>query len=729
VSAAAPVTTEADERLVPLEVRRDGVAVLVLDAVLGAHHTITPAFGAQLAAAIDRVEHDASIAAAVLVYGNQGGFLAGPELETLKAIKFATDAERLASEAASGLRRIEMLRKPVVAAVHGPILGGPFELALACHAIVASDDPATQLGLPDVRLGLLAPANGLPRLARRAGLRTSMGLALAGRVVRAETARAQRLVDEVCPRAILVEVAARRAKSLVGRVPRVPDERVDVASLALEKNPLGRALLFRRTREREHTRAGPHYPAPQRILDVLERYSSRGFDAAAELEAKAFGELVVSETAHRLIELFFATAALERDAGVDESAVPRAVSQVAVLGGGEVASGVAFATAHAGIAVRIHEKDDAATGRVVRAVHALLDQGVASGAMVPLERERVLTRLSSSADLSGLRLADLVVETLEDDLTLKQARLRQVEPRIGADCVYASHTPSIPIAKIAQVATVPGRVLGMRYSTPASEMQLLEVVRADKTEGWAVATAVALGKQQGKTVIVVKDAPGFYTTRVLAPLIHEALHLASEGVPVEAVDGALVEWGFPEGPLELLDGTGIDVAARHAHMLHAAFGERMTPPGALTKLVADERRGRSSGRGIYREPTTRLHARGLRRGPTVVVDPEVYALLGTPPTLRLPVEEIQMRCALALVNEAVRCLGEGVLRRASDGDVGAVFGLGFPAFRGGPFRYVDTLGAAETLRRVQAYADRFGERWRPAPLLVQMARRGEAFYA
>jgi 3-hydroxyacyl-CoA dehydrogenase/enoyl-CoA hydratase/3-hydroxybutyryl-CoA epimerase len=722
VSVAQPVAAEAAERLVPVEIRRDGVAVLVLDVVLGAHHTITPAFGAQLATAIDRVEHDASIAAAVLVYGNQGS-LPTAELEALKAIKFATDAERLASEAASGLRRIEMLRKPVVAAVHGPILGGPFELALACHAIVASDDATTQLGLPDVRLGLLAPANGLLRLARRTGLRTAMRLALAGSVVRAEAARAQRLVDEVCPRAILVEVAARRAKALVGRVPRVPDERVDVAALALEKNPLGRALLFRRAREREHTRAGPHYPAPQRILDVLERYSSRGLDAAAELEAKAFGELVVGETAHRLIELFFANAALERDAGVDESVVPRSVAQVAVLGGGEVGSSVALATANAGIAVRMHEKDDAATGRVVRAVHALLDLGVASGSMPPRERDRVLTRLSSSADLSGLRHAQLVVETLADDPALKQAMLRQVEPRIAADCVYASHTPSIPIAKIAQVATMPGRVLGMRYSSPASEMQLLEVVRADRTEAWAVATAVALGKLQGKTVIVVRDAPGFYTTRVLAPLVHEALHLASEGVPVDAVDTALVEWGFPAGPLDQLDDTGIDRAVRHAQVLHAAFGERMTPPGALTKLVSDERHGRRTGRGIYRP-----QPRAWGRERPMAVDPDVYALLGAPPTLRLPVEEIQMRCALALVNEAIRCLGEGVLRRPSDGDVGAVFGLGFPACRGGPFRYVDTLGAAETLRRVQAYADRFGERWRPAPLLVQMARRGEAFY-
>jgi 3-hydroxyacyl-CoA dehydrogenase/enoyl-CoA hydratase/3-hydroxybutyryl-CoA epimerase len=722
VNVAQPA--EADERPAPLEVRRDGVAVLALDATLEAHHTITPAFGAQLAAAIDRIEQDASIAAAVLVTAHLGASIAGGELATLKGIKFATDAERLAGEAASGLLRIERLRKPVVAALHGPTFGGPFELALACHAIVASDDVSTQLGLPDVRFGLIAPANGLLRVAHRSGLRVAMNLALTGKGVRAEQARSLRLVDEVCPRAILLEVAARRAKALVGRVPRIHDERVDVATLALEKNALGRALLLKKARERERARAGPHYPAPQRIIDLLERYASKGFDAAAELEAKAFGELVVGETAHRLIELFFSTAALEGDAGVDEAAVARSIAQAAVLGGGDFGSGFAFATASAGIAVRLHEKDDAATGRAMRAVTARLDEAVALGSMAPLERERVAERLSSTADLSGLRHADLVVEMLGDDLVLKQSLLRQAESRIGAGCVYASHTSSIAVAKIAQVAQVPGRVLGMHYASPLHGLPLLEVVRSDRTEPWAVATAVAFGKRQGKTVIVVKDAPGFYATRLLAPLVHEALHLVSEGVPVEAVDAALVDWGFLAGPLEWLDDTGIDVAARHAQVLHAAFGERMTPPGALAKLAADGRSGRRSGRGIYRHD---VRAWGRAR-PAPVVDAGVYGVLGTQPALRLPAEELQMRCALAVVNEAIRCLGEGVLRRPSDGDVGAVFGLGFPAFRGGPFRYVDTLGAAEALRRVQAYADRFGERWRPAPLLVQMARRGETFY-
>jgi 3-hydroxyacyl-CoA dehydrogenase/enoyl-CoA hydratase/3-hydroxybutyryl-CoA epimerase len=230
---------------------------------------------------------------------------------------------------------------------------------------------------------------------------------------------------------------------------------------------------------------------------------------------------------------------------------------------------------------------------------------------------------------------------------------------------------------------------------------------------------VALGKRQGKTVVVVKDSPGFFTTRAFAPMANEALHLVTEGVGVDSVDAAMTSWGFAVGPLALLDDVGIDFAVHVGQTLHATFGERMTPIGSAAKLQADDRKGRDYGRGLYR-----YEGKDRRRA----VDPSVYALLGVVPTRRIPVEEIQVRCALALVNEAIRCLGDGVLRSARDGDVAAIYGIGFPAFRGGPFRYVDVLGAAEALRRVQGYADRFGERWRPAPLLVQMARRGDRFY-
>jgi 3-hydroxyacyl-CoA dehydrogenase/enoyl-CoA hydratase/3-hydroxybutyryl-CoA epimerase len=253
-------------------------------------------------------------------------------------------------------------------------------------------------------------------------------------------------------------------------------------------------------------------------------------------------------------------------------------------------------------------------------------------------------------------------------------------------------------------------------------MPLLEVIRTDKTAPDVVATAVALGKKQGKTVIVVKDGVGFYTSRVLGPLMNEAAHVLAEGVPVEAIDDAMVDWGWPVGPIQLLDEVGIDVAAHVGKIVHAAFGDRLVPPGTMDALIADDRKGRKNGRGFYR------YDEGAMKGSKRQVDTTVYKVLGIQPKSRLPSEEIQMRCSLQFVNEALLCFGEGILRSPRDGDIGAIFGLGFPPFRGGPFRYTDGIGAGEVLRRIRGYEDRFGKRWTPAPVLVDMAKKGERFY-
>ncbi len=723
-AAAIAVVDRGDEKsakILTLRVRRDGVAVVTIDDAREAENAVTVPLHAQLSAVIARIEEDASIAAAVLASGKSDCFIVGMSPDLLTSIKFSTDAERIASELSHTLRRLERLRKPVVAAIHGPALGGGFELALACHAIVASDDPSTVLGFPEVNVGLVPAANGPLRVASRAGLRVAIDVAVGGENLRASEAQALGLVDDLCPRAILVDAAARHARALVGHIPRVKDERADLWTLALEKNPIGRRYLFKRARERIESEGRDCGGARAQVLDILERFVDRGFEDAAALEAKAFGDLVVSETAHRLIELSLATAALEKDSGVHEFAQPRRVQRIAVVGGGLMGGGIAYVTVASGLPVRMKEADDASAGRSLREIKSRLDARVANGELTVRDGEQAFARLSAMTDFSGLRNADAVIEAVPEDLAVKQEILRHVEPLIDAKCVYGSSTFAIPISRIAQAATNPERVLGMHYFNPVPATPLLEVVRAEKTEAWAVATAVAIGKAQKKTVIVVKDGPGFFTTRILVPWLNEAVQLLSDGVPVHAIDAAMVDWGFPLGPLHLLDEMGIDVASRVAQGLHAAFGARMTPPGALATLVADDRRGRRNSRGVYRYDAA---GREGKRG----VDPGVYTLLGVEPRTRLPVEEIQMRCAVAMVNEAIRCFGEGILRDPRDGDVGAIFGLGFPRFRGGPFRYVDTIGAADVLRRVQAYADRFGERWRPAPLLVQMARKGERFF-
>jgi 3-hydroxyacyl-CoA dehydrogenase/enoyl-CoA hydratase/3-hydroxybutyryl-CoA epimerase len=721
VSSALAVQAERiEDRALSFELRRDGIALITLDAARGKQNTMSPVLCAQLIAAVDRVEQDPGVAALVLASA-KGDFMDGTNADVLKAIKFATDAERFARDASRALGRLARLRKPAVAAVDGAAMGGGFELALAAHAIVASDRARTCFGLPEVRLGLMPAGNGSLRIARRAGLHVAIDVTTTGRALTAREARVVNLVDEVCPHAILIEAAARRARALVGRMEAMGSRKESLLAL-LQRNPLATAMTFRGARRQARARTRGHYPAPERILDVLERFANRGFEAAAELEARLFGELVVSETAHRLIEVFFATRALAKDRGIDERAEARSVQNAVVVGGGRLGAGVAYVSMAAGISVRLKEEDATRAAHATRAVVELLQEHGPAPNEAPPDQEGLLSRLSTTAEYSGLRVADVVIEAVPESLVIKQSVLREVERFIGPECVYGSTTLCLPIAQIAQASSRPGRVLGMHYFHPAASVRLLEIVRADKTEPWAVATAVALGKRQGKTPVVVKDTPGFFTTRVLAPLLAEATTMVSEGVAVEAVDAAAVDWGFRVGPLRLLDDVGIDVSARVAQVLNTAFPERITPPAVIARLLADGRHGRSSGRGFYR------YAGGGAHPARCVADPTLYEVLGQSPSTRLPVEDIQMRCALALVNEALRCLGDGVVRSAADADIAAVLGLGFPRFRGGPFRYVDAIGAAETLRRVQGYADRFGERWRPAPLLMHMARKGDRFY-
>jgi 3-hydroxyacyl-CoA dehydrogenase/enoyl-CoA hydratase/3-hydroxybutyryl-CoA epimerase len=723
--------TQASAKAAPIvvvSVRPDGVAVLTIDDKKAPLNTITAELGGELTSAIARVEADPKIVAAVVTSGKADNFVVGANIDMLKSIQFAGDAERMSRELAVGLGRLRTMGKPFVAAVNGQALGGGFELALACKAIVLSDDKKTAVGLPEVQLGLLPGANGLLRIAERAGLQVALDLGLTGKNVRPSKAKKLGLCEEVCAPAVLLEAAVRIARDMASGkyTPHKPAFALDAAhlqTLALESSPVGRSLLFKKARQETRKKTHGHYPATERILDVLERYGSKGFAAAAELEAKCFGELVVSETAHRLIEIFFATTALKKDTGTDDPKVKaRKVEHVAMLGGGLMGGGIAYVTINAGIPVRLKDKDDAGVGRGLSYGKGIIDGRVKKKQLSREDRDQVFARLTATTDYTGLKHADVVIEAVFEDLALKQRILREVEERTSDACVFASNTSSLPITQIAAASKRPQNVVGMHYFSPVHKMPLLEVIRTDKTAPEVVATAVALGKKQGKTVIVVKDGVGFYTSRILGPLMNEASHILAEGVAVEAIDGAMVDWGWPVGPIQLLDEVGIDVAEHVGKIVQAAFGDRIVPPGTMDALIKDDRKGRKNGRGFYRYDKDALQG-GKRQ-----VDTTIYKTLGIEPKTRVPAEEIQMRCSLQLVNEALFCFGEGLLRSPRDADIGAIFGLGFPPFRGGPLRYVDTIGAPEILRRIRGYEDRFGKRWTPAPALVEMANKGQQFY-
>ncbi len=722
-----------------IDVGQDGVALLLMDVPGESANTLRADFQDEFEQAFKTLADDGAVKAIVFASAKPDSFVMGADLEMLARVKTQAEATALARGGQQAMQRLEDLgkKKPIVAAIHGPALGGGLELALACTYRIASDDKKTQLGQPEVQLGLLPGAGGTQRLPALIGIAQALDLILAGKSVKASKAKKLGLVDEVVPKPILIEIARRRARELADGTLRPERSKLDfkhglprflrsiadpevLQSVALEENPVGRKILFQQAKKALVAKTRGHYPAPEKALEAVRIGVEKGAEEGYRAEATLFGELVVSEVSRRLVEIFFATQALKKDAGVDEAGVKgRKVGKIAMLGAGLMGAGIAYVTAEAGIPVRLKDQDDAALGRGFKQIAGILDEKVKRRRLSRREREDKLALVTGTTDYSGMRNADVVVEAVFEDLKVKHAVLRDVE-REAPNAIFASNTSSLPIGKIAEGAQHPERVIGMHFFSPVQKMPLLEVIRAPKTSPETVATVVALGKKIGKTVIVVHDGPGFYTSRILAPYVNEAAFIFNDGAAIEDLDRALVEFGFPVGPMQLLDEVGIDVGAKVAHIMHEAFGARLAPPAGFEKLVEGGRLGRKAKKGFYRY--------GEEKGPKRV-DESVYAV--TPQGSRRnspPAAEIAERCVLQMVNEAALCLGEGILRSPRDGDIGAVFGLGFPPFRGGPFRYADTLGAAPVVERLRRYQDRFGLRFAPAPKLLELAASGGKFH-
>ena len=718
-----------------IEKRQDGVFVLRMNVPNEPVNTLKASFAEEFEKAFAEIEQDSACKAVVFTSGKKSGFIAGADITMLKAVRTENEASQLARTGQRAMDRIEAFRVPVVAAIHGAALGGGLEVALACHARVASDDAKTKLGLPEVMLGLLPGAGGTQRILRIVPIQTALDMLLTGKQLDAKRAKKAGIVDEVVPEAILLEVACKRALELAKSPRKEPSKKLDGAAklqeLALTHTPPGRKILFDQARSKLREKTRGNYPAPERILEVVRRGLEDGMQAGLEAEARAFGELVVSPVAEQLMNIFFAQNALKKDSGVEGDAHAKAVevTRVGMLGAGLMGGGIAFITGStAGIPVRLKDKDYPGLARGLSHVKSLVDGRVKRKRITPREAVTELARVTGTIDDASLLGCEVVIEAVFEDLALKHRVLQATEAACGEKTIFASNTSSIPITQIAEGSAHPETVIGMHYFSPVEKMPLLEIITTKKTAPWVTATCVELGKKQGKTVIVVNDGTGFYTSRILGPLMNEAAYILAEGVKIEDIDEALVDWGFPVGPITLLDEVGIDVAAKVGPIMLAEFGERMAAPRGFDRLIADGRQGRKNSKGfyVYGEKKS-IGFFGSSKG-AKKVDESVYGVLGVVPSKHLSADEIARRCALLMVNEAAHCFGEGILRSARDGDIGAIFGLGFPPFRGGPFRYVDTLTAQEVVRRLEFFRDRLGVRFTPAPVLVQMAREGGTFY-
>jgi 3-hydroxyacyl-CoA dehydrogenase/enoyl-CoA hydratase/3-hydroxybutyryl-CoA epimerase len=700
---------------------REGIAIVTLDQPGAPLNTISRSVKEEFLRAFETLGADPRVRAVAFFSGKRDNFIAGADIEEFVQLGSQSEAERLSAEGQEMLDRVARFPKPVVVGIHGACLGGGFEFALAAHYRIATDHPKTQIGLPEIQLGILPGAGGCQRLPRLVGARAALDMILAGKTERAPKAFRLGMVDELVHPAILKPVTLAAAKRLAdGWRPRRRGG--GFAGWLLDRNPVGRALVFRTARKQIERKTGGHYLAPLLALEAARYGLSHGLQAGLAREAELFGRLAVTDVSRKLVQIFFATTALKKDPGVADGPPPEpiVVQRLGIVGSGFMGAGIAgTAVAQAGVDVRMKDADLPRVAAGLRNAREILDDRLKRRRITKYEHARLVALLSGAGDYAGFGRADLVIEAVFEDLAVKQKVLREVEAATKDTAIFASNTSTIPIGRIAEAATRPERVIGMHFFSPVARMPLLEVIPAARTAPDVVSTALAFGRRMGKTAIVVKDVPGFWINRILGPYMNEAAHLLIDGARIEDIDRLMVGWGFPVGPITLLDEVGLDVAEKVAGVLHGAFGDRLAPVPALAGLVKDGRHGRKSGKGFYR------YARGKKRG----VDQSVYGLLGLHPNGGPRPAEIVQRLTVALLNEAARAVGEGVVRSPRDGDIGAIFGFGFPPFRGGPLRHADDLGAARLVEDLERLAQRLGPRFTPCEPLRDLARRNARFYS
>jgi 3-hydroxyacyl-CoA dehydrogenase / enoyl-CoA hydratase / 3-hydroxybutyryl-CoA epimerase len=721
-----------------VEKNEKGVMTVTIDCPGSKVNKVSSGLLAEISGLLDSVEKDPSVKGLVILSGKDDNFVVGADVDELDAMKSKDEVVTYITKAHTVLKRIESLPYPVVCGIHGNCLGGGLELALVADYRIASDSPKTSLGLPEVQLGLIPAAGGTQRLPRLIGLSNALPLMLTGRNLRAKKAFKIGLVDEVVMRQGMKEVVIRKAGDLVDKGVKAParkkklglQQKVLDATLNrfLNETPMGRRVVFSQARKQVIKQTLGLYPAALSIISSVEFGLRHGVNKGLENDIRIFGELVMDAKSKALRSLFDGMTALKKNPYKDK-ALP--VKKLAVLGAGLMGHGIASVSTGLCETILIKDISLDAAAKGMKEVYRGLDKKAKSGSITRFERDVQYGKLLACDDYSRFANTDLIIEAVFEDIDLKRTILSEVEAATDEKTIFASNTSALPITLIAQESKRPANIIGMHYFSPVPKMPLLEIITTDKTADWVRATALEFGIRQGKTCIVVKDCPGFYTTRILIPMLNEAMKLIEEGSEIRAIDTAMKQFGYPVGPITLVDELGIDVAA------HVAKGEvkklfearGLKASDGYTKLFEKGYKGRKNKKGfyVYDEPKKKgLLGLGKKKGGKPV-NTEVYEILGGT-RKNFTTEEIQDRLAFAMINEAVLCLQEGILSCARDGDIGAVFGLGFPPFTGGPFRYVDSIGAKKIVDKMKHLEQSYGTLYKPADILVKMAAQNKKFH-
>jgi len=698
--------------------KQDGILIVTLDQPNEKVNKLTEELITEFQDLLSNTD-PSSVDGMVLTSGKSGNFIAGADVEMLKNKAAPQGIEELSQRGNKLLLKLANYPKPVVAAIHGSCLGGGLEVAMACHYRVASEHSDTVMGQPEVKLGLLPGGGGTQRLPRLIGVQNALTYMLTGKNIYPRKAYKLGLVDELTHRdAVVTAGKAAVRKMNAGNFER-DDKRSLMHQLMEGMSPL-RKIIYSQARKRAQSNTNGNYPAPDKIIDCVQEGYENGLEAGLELESKNFGKLAATPESQALVNLFFAMQGAKKNPDEDNAI---SVDKMGVLGAGLMGAGIADVSVNNGYRVLLKDQSISQASKGKKTIWENLDSKRKKHIISSFERDQTASLVTPTETYDGFGNAELVIEAVFEDLDLKQSILKEVEAATSEKCIFASNTSSLPIHKIAEKADRPEQVVGMHYFSPVPKMPLLEIITTEQTADWVAATAREVGIQQGKHVIVVNDGPGFYTTRILAPFMNEALMLLEEGISIEELDRHMKQFGFPVGPAALFDEVGIDVAAHITEVLSDLFAERGVHPSKKpTELFEDGFKGKKNKKGFYKYEQ--------KDGKTKKTDPnkEIYRYFGGNRRTSMDAQTVQQRITLTMVNEAAWCLQEGILRNPTDGNLGAVLGLGFPPFLGGPFRYIDGEGAGTIVQRLEKFEQEHGPRFTPADILKKHAKSDKKFH-
>ncbi len=689
-----------------------GVAIVTIDNP--PVNALSPGVPEGIVAAIETAERDSSVRA-VVILGAGRTFIAGADI---KELEHAAAGRGAPPKLHPVLEKIEDCSKPVVMALHGTALGGGLEVAMAGHYRVASPD--AQVGQPEVNLGIVPGAEGTQRLPRLVGVAAAIDMCVSGKPISAAQALSFGLIDRIIEGDLRTGAVA-FAREMVQRGGPHPKTRERQEKLGTSAE---NALLFAAAREQTR-KTKRNLIAPMAAIDAVEAATTLPFDQGCRKEREIITECLASDQCRALIHAFFAERAVAKipDIPKDTPVVP--IATAAIIGAGTMGGGIAMALANVGISVRLTENDAAALDRGMASIRKNYESSVKKGRFSQQVMEQRLALIHPQLDYAGFDTADLILEAVFENMALKKQIFAEIDRMAKPGAVLASNTSTLDIDQIAASTARPHAVVGLHFFSPAHVMRLVEIVRGKSTSKPVVATALALAKKLKKVGVVVGNCHGFVGNRMMFPYMREAQFLVEEGATPEQVDKALTDWGMAMGIFAVDDMGGIDVLWRVRQEI-----KHLEKPGIRKPLVHDKlyemgRLGQKTGAGWYRYDENRRQ----------VPDPEVLALIektaraaGIPRRV-ISTEEILDRCLYVMINEGARILEEGYALRAADIDVIYLTGYGFPAYRGGPMWYADTVGLKKVYSRIEELHRQHGELWEPAPLLKRLAQEGGTFAA